>query len=116
MSSWKIADIGRFFGNIFKAIIKGELLLRLNVGRYFVHIIYTFFVFIMIIWIGLGIEKTLSQVEKNKATITELEIAHSQKVYELASASRRSTVEATLKELGSKVGEPTKPATELKGR
>ena len=38
---WKLADVGAFFKNSFSAILKGEFLLRLNVGRYFIHIVYT---------------------------------------------------------------------------
>ena len=40
MKTWKIADIGLFFKNSIQAILKGEFLLRLNIGRYFVHIAY----------------------------------------------------------------------------
>ena len=39
MKTWKIADIGLFFRNSFTAILKGEFLLRLNVGKYFIDII-----------------------------------------------------------------------------
>lgn len=110
MKTWKLADLATFFKNSFKAVLKGEFLLRLNVGRYFIHIAYTFFLFGMIIWISLMIENTMAKVENNKKTIKELEIVNSQLVFDLASAGRRTTVEATLKDMGSKVSEPVKPA------
>lgn len=111
--TWKLADIGTFLKNSFVAILKGEFLLRLNVGRYFVHIVYTFFLFAMVIWISLMIDNTLSKVEKNNKTIQELEIIHSQKTYEIVSLSRRSTVNELLQQMGSDVQEPQQPAVQL---
>lgn len=110
---WKIADIGTFLKNSFVAILKGEFLLRLNVGRYFVHIAYTFFLFAMVIWVSLMIDNTLSKVEKNNKVIQELEIVNSQKTYELVSLSRRSSVNTLLQQMGSDVQEPQQPAVKL---
>lgn len=114
MKTWKIADIWTFIKNSFTAILKGEFLLRLNIGRYFVHIVYTFFLFAMVIWLSLMIETSMAKVEKNKAILRELEIQHSQKTFEVVKLSRRSEVENELKRLGSNIGEPQKPATVLK--
>ena len=114
MKTWKIADIGLFIKNSFKAVLKGEFLLRLNIGRYFVHIAYTFLLFGLVIWFSLMIETTMSKVEKNKAVLKELEIVHSQKVFELVNVSRRSSVEQMLGQLGSNVKEAEKPATVVK--
>lgn len=108
--TWKLSDIASILKNSFQAILKGELLLRLNVGRYLVEVIYTFFLFGLVIWISLMIETSMANVEKNKATLRELEIVHSQKVYEVANAGRRSTVIKSLEELGSDVKEPEAPA------
>lgn len=108
---WKISDVANFFKNSFSAILKGEFLLRMNAGRYLIHIIYTFFLFGMVIWISLSIETTMAKVEKNKATLEELQIAYSQKTYDVVSLTRRSSVEARLQALGSEVDEPQKPAT-----
>ena len=114
MKTWKIADIGLFLKNSFKAVLKGEFLLRLNIGRYFIHIAYTFLLFGLVIWFSLMIETTMSKVEKNKAVLKELEIVHSQKVFELVGVSRRSSVEQKLGQLGSDVKEAEKPATVVK--
>lgn len=111
---WKLSDIGTFFKNSFIAVMKGEFLLRLNVGKYFVHIAYAFLLICLTIWVSLMIETTMARVEKNKLTLRELEIEHSAKTFEVVSLSRRTTVEEMLKEMGSTVGEPAEPATVLK--
>lgn len=111
--TWKIQDIGTWLKNSFRAILKGEFLLRLDVGRYFIHIVYTFFLFAMIIWISLMIESTMNKVERNKAVLRELEIVHTQKTFEVVSLSRRTSVNNMLQQMGSKVTEPQHPATVL---
>ena len=112
--TWKIQDIGTWLKNSFRAVLKGEFLLRLDVGRYFIHIVYTFFLFAMIIWISLMIEGTMNKVERNKATLRELEIVHTQKTFEVVSLSRRATVNSMLQQMWSKVTEPQNPAIVLK--
>ena len=114
MKTWKMTDIGLFFKNSIQAILKGEFLLRLNIGRYFIHIAYTFLLFGLVIWVSLMIETTMSKVEKNKAELKELEIVHSQKVFDLVNVSRRTSVEEMLEQLGSNVREAEKPATVIK--
>lgn len=108
--TWKISDIGKFLKNSFVAILKGEFFLRMNAGRYLVHIAYTFFLFGMIIWISLMIETTMAKVERNKEELKELQIANSQKTFDVVSLSRRSAVEETLGKLGSEVKEAENPA------
>ena len=107
---WKLQDVGKFLKNSLIAIVKGEFLLRLNVGKYFIHIVYTFFLFAMLIWFSLGVDTTLTKVEKNKAELKELEIIHSSREFELRSINRRSTIDQMLQEMGSKVTEPELPA------
>ncbi len=110
---WKIRDLGKALLNGLLAIVKGELLLRLQIHRYLLHIAYTFFLFGMMIWISLMTDTTLNKVEQNRKAIRELEISRTQKTYELVSLSRRSTVEDMLHEMGSQVGEPDRPAIRL---
>ena len=112
--TWKIQDLGRGLLNSLKAMMRGEFLLRLNIGRYFIHIVYAFFLFAMVIWLSLMIESTMTKVEKNKAVLQELEIVHTQKTFDLVSLSKRSSVRQLLEEKGSKVTEPQAPATILK--
>ena len=111
---WKIHVVGRLLKESFKAILHGQFLLRLNIGRYFIHIVYTFFLFGMLIWFSLGVDSTLAKVEKNQAAIKELEIEHANLEFELRTLNRRAALMDLLKESGSKVTQPEKPATVLK--
>lgn len=112
--AWRIQDLGTWLKNSFRAILRGEFLLRLNVGRYFIHIVYTFFLIAMIIWISLMIESTMTKVEKGKAELRELEIVHTQKTFDVVKLTRRSSINEMLQQMGSKVTEPQQPATQLK--
>ena len=107
---WKISDLGKLLLNSLQAVLKGEFLLRLNIGRYFIHILYTFLLFARI---SLMIDGTLTRVERNKATLEELEITCNQKTYEMVSLCRRSTVEQSLIRMGSELRDREKPVMEL---
>ena len=111
--TWKIQDLGKGLKNSLRAMLKGEFLLRLNIGRYFIHIVYTFFLIAMVIWISLMIEGTMTKVEHNKAILRELEIVHSQKTFDEVKLTRRSGVNEMLQQMGSKLTEPQEPATRL---
>ena len=50
LRKWKLSDIGKGLVNAFLAILQGKLLLKLNATRYFIHILYTFFIFWISIW------------------------------------------------------------------
>ena len=112
--TWKLADVGRVLRNSFSAVLNGTFLLRLNAGRYFVHIIYAFVMFGLIIWLSLLTDATMAKVEKNRKEIAELQIANTQKTCELVSLTRRSAVEARLVKMGSEVGEPGSNATVIR--
>lgn len=102
MKPW-LTKIVSFLKNSLFAALKGEFLLRLNVGRYFVHIILVFVLFMVAIWTSLMIETSMSKIEVNNGIIKELQIANSQKVYDLERAKRRTVVEKNLQALGSEV-------------
>lgn len=85
----------------------------MNLGQYFIHIIWTFFLFFMSIWLSLQVEKTLTKVEAGKKELANVEIYHAQKVVELAGLNRMTTVRDLLEEKGSKVGLPEKPAARI---
>ena len=110
---WRISDIGRAIGNSFVAILQGQFLLRLKVDKVFLQVAWTFFLFAMFILFGLGVDVTLAKVERGKKELQELEILHTQKRYELITLNRRSTVSQLLRENGSPVAEPEKPAATL---
>ena len=111
---WKLADIGLWLKNAFLATIKGEFLLRLHVNKYFIHIIYTFFLFWVSIWLSLKIEKTLTRVEENRKALQDIEIYHAQKTVELAGMGRMSKIEDMLRDKGSELSIPNKTADRIK--
>lgn len=114
LRKWKFSDILMWIKNAAKATIKGEFLLRMHASRYFIHIIYTFFLFWVSIWLSLKIEKTLTRVEENRQVLSDVEIYHAQKTVELASLSRMSKVQQMLEDAGSKLRIPEKPADRIK--
>lgn len=95
-------------------ISHGEFLLRLNIGRYFIHILYLIVVFTLTIWISLMIDTTMTEVEKNKAIIREQEIEMSVLEFKLAEMESRIVVEQKLDDMESKLKQPSKPAKRLK--
>ena len=107
------AKIWTFIKNSFKAVLKGEFLFRLNTQNYFIHIVYTFFLFALIIWMSLKIDNAMLRVEKNNREIEELEIVNSQKTFELVQVSKRSAVKDRLKKMKSTVTENEKPAYKI---
>ncbi len=114
MRAWRFSDIGKVLKNSLVAVVTSDFLLKLNVGKYFVHILYTFFLFIIIIGVSLRVEGTMAKVESNKQILRELSIENAQLTYEVAKAERRSVVASRLEALGSRLQEPQSPANELR--
>lgn len=112
--TFKISDIGKFLKNFLVAVLRGELILRLNVNKYFPQIAYTFLLCALTILFSLFVDGQLEKVEANKKVLSELDRLHSQRTFELVTMDRRSTVATILLEQGSDVTEPEKPAVKLK--
>lgn len=112
--TFKLADLGSLLLNSFKAVLKGEFLLRLNASRYFIHIVYAFVLMAGIIWISLKIDDTTARVEQNKAVLEDLEIVCKQREFELVECCRRSTVEKNLIKMGSELRDCETPLTVMK--
>ena len=102
--------------NSVQAIFKGEYLLRLGVDKYFIHIIYTFILIWLSIYLSMKIDTTLTTMERNRTVLKDLEIYHAEKTNELVRLNRFSSVEKNLEALGSDVAIPSKPATIIKKR
>jgi hypothetical protein len=111
---WKFADVGQWLKNAFFAMLKGEFLLRLNISKYFIHIIYTFLLFWVSIYLSLKIEKTMTRVETGRKALEDIEIAHTQKTIELVSMGRMSKVQDMLRAQGSTLDIPEEPAARIK--
>ena len=114
MIDW--SAIGKGFTESLKAIWKGELVLRMRADKLFIHILYLFLLAGLTIYVSLMVDKTLTQVEKNKETIKQLEVVHAQKTGELVKLHSISTTLKGLKDLGSEVGMPEKPAYTIKSK
>ncbi len=110
----RIKKVLGILGNGINAMIHGELLLRLHVDRYFMHILYTFVVLWLSIIAQMKVERTMAAVEKNKATLSDMKIYHAQKTVQMVSLNRISTVQAMLEEKGSDVTIPEKPAIKIR--
>lgn len=104
------SNIWEAIKNSFIAILHGEFLIRIKCDKYFLHIVYTFFLIWMMIWIGIKVENTLVKVEKNKVTLNDMKIYHAQKTVRMVSLNRITVVDKLLKENGSEVTLPKKPA------
>jgi hypothetical protein len=110
---WKASDLWTLLRNAVSAIFTGNLLLRINAGKYFIHIAYTFLLCWILIFESLMAENALNKVQKNKAKLHEMELVYADKTFEVASMSRRSEVARRLKAMGSAVDEPTQQAISL---
>ncbi|MGN0199119.1 MAG: FtsL-like putative cell division protein, partial [Candidatus Cryptobacteroides sp.] len=114
LRGFRFADIPIWIKNAFLTILKGRLLITLKIERYFVHIIYTFFLFWVSIYLGMKIEKTMTRVEENRRRLEDIEIFRAHKQVELTRLQRMSTVQEMLEAKGSSVGIPEKPAERIK--
>ena len=61
-------------GKVIKSFTNGEFLLTIGLDRYIIHVIYTFLLFMLAIWIGIRVEKTFIRVQANKKELNELKI------------------------------------------
>lgn len=109
---WK--KTGSAVKEFFIALGRGELLTRMRVDKLFPYILYLFFLGCISIWMSYKAEQTMLKVEKNNQTISTLKIYNAQKTYEIVGLDRIATVEEMLKNAGSEVKAPEKPANVLK--
>lgn len=114
LRKWKISDIGTWIKNAVSATLRGEFLMRMHVNRYFAHIVYTFILFWVSIWLSLQVEKSLTKVEENNEALSNIEIIRSQKTIDLAGYSKMDKIQQMLEEKGSKLTMPEKPANRIR--
>ena len=103
-------------GNMINACLRGELLLWFQLDKYLPHVAYLCFLGFLSILASYHIEMTLLKVEDNKEALETIIVHHAQKTCEAAGMDCRSTVEVMLKEIGSEVQAPDKPAMIIKTR
>lgn len=98
------------------AIFQGKFLLRMKFDRYFIHIIYLFFLAVVCIWMKLHIEQTMVRLEVSRQAAEDYRIYLRQKTSELAELGKLSAVQDMLIRSGSSLTVPDKPADRLTGR
>lgn len=99
--------------DVLTAMVKGDLLLRLRLERFFMHIAFVFLLLWASILIGLGVESSLVEVEKNAKILSDMKIYHAQKTVQLVSLDRLSVVEDLLEKNGSDLAIPESPADRI---
>ena len=112
--SWK--DFRRSVRNFWRVLGKGELLLSIGAHKYYMHILYLFVLAWISILLSLKVDGTLTKVEENKVVLRDLEIYHAEKEAELVRLHSASTTAKRLKQLGSDVALPEKPAIKIDKR
>ena len=108
---WK--EVWPTIRNGLKAMRKGEFLLSIGAHKYYLHILYLFLLAWISILLSLKVDKTLTRVEQNKVVLHDLEIYHAEKEAELVKLHSASTTEKRLRQLGSDVTLPEKPAVQI---
>ena len=111
---FRFKDIWTLLKNSFQAILKGEFLLRLNIGRYFIHIASCCLLVAATIWISLLIGNTLTKVQRNRLTIKAQQDTITVLTFELSKATRRTEVEKRLISMGADLRDATRPAKRVK--
>ena len=101
-------------GNFFVSLFRGDLVLKLKADKYFPHILFTFAIIWLCIWVSMRIDKTLTKVEKNRTELSALEIYRDQKRSELEELYSIRVTEKNLEKLGSGLQRPEKPVTVIK--
>ena len=66
------------------------------------------------IWLSYEVEQAALRVERNKKELETLKIYHSHLTGEIVELNRLSTIEGMLKEMGSEVRIPDKPADRIR--
>lgn len=97
-----------------RSIGRGDILLRMRVDKLFPYILYTFTLAWLSIWLSYKVEKTMYRVEVNKERIENLKIDNANKTCEIVSITRISTIEKMLKDAGSEVSTPVRPADRIR--
>ena len=112
--TFSLREIPKFIGKVLGRIYRGNLLLSLDAGKYFVHILYIFFLFGAAIFLSLKIDASLRRVEENTRTIASQETVITIRKYEIEVAESKKEINRKLKEKGSNLQAPSKPATQIK--
>lgn len=96
------------------AIMKGELMLRLNADKYILHIAAIMLGSWSVVLVDIMSEHSMAKLERNKRIVNELKIEHAHKTVSLVKIGRLSTLQNMLERSGSDVTIPDTPPAILK--
>lgn len=108
------AKTGKAIRETLISVGQGTFLLRLRVDKLFPYILVLFLIGCLNIWWSYEVEQTVLKVEKNKEKLETMKIYHSHITGEIVELNRLSTIEQMLKETGSEVQIPQKPADRIR--
>lgn len=111
---WKLKDIPRMLGRILVAILQGRLMIKLDIGRYMIHILYCFALIGLAIYLSLLIDASMREVEENKAVLAGQKEEITILSYEIEKAGSKAEITYKLEKTGSSVTRPEKPATRIR--
>lgn len=96
--------------NGFLALLQGKLLQKLQVEKYFPHIMVVLILAWAMVLVSILVEGTLTKVEKGRQELETMRIYHAQKTVEVVSLNRIRSMEDLLERNGSDLTLPVKPA------
>ena len=100
-------------GKMLRGIVSGDIMSTFKIGHYLPQIACVVAVFTLYIVLGIFIDATLSNVEKNKIRIEELKIELSLKTKTFSAQRKLENIEKVLKDGGMDLHLPDKPATRI---
>ena len=93
-----------------KTLVTGEILEKLKIDRYLIHIVIIAAALCLILLCRFVIEEVQVERERLREKVEEAKLVRDQTYIELVGLGKMSTVEEMLEENGVKVGKPAKPA------
>lgn len=92
----------------------GTTIMKLGLHKALPYLGYLFLLSMLSIFLSYKTEQAMLRAEKSEEELETLKIQHAQKTIDFVSLDRISTVEEKLKEMGSAVAPPEKPADIIK--
>lgn len=96
--------------NFASDVFGGQFLSRVRMTGQWVFILYLFILVLIYISINLGVAKTQLTQRRNQRELKNLKADYTSKTAKLQYSSKQGEIEIKLKNMGSKIGKPVKPA------
>ncbi len=96
--------------NFTSDVFGGQFLSRMRMTGQWMFILYLFVLVIIYISINLGVARTQLTQRRNQRELKNLKADYTSKMAKLQYSSKQGEIELRLKDMGSKVQKPAKPA------